>query len=433
MTPIEPVPASYNPATDPAPLTSWDHVENTTHARWYPSMVSLADGRIIMVGGGSNFVELLDGDSWTDIQTKPQMYIDANTSMMLYPSLALLPSGLVFMHGSEDADATNSPLVRAGVFLDPDANPNPGPGEFRGAWVGPRVLPSTQHGPTGGYAVMYEPGKIMRAGGGSRSGTTNNTIENECVGEFPNVVTEIVDLSDPIGFFGEEPDRHWTRVGDMNTKRHFHNLVLLPTGEVLAIGGVECDNGQSHHVEDDTLNIAHWATKSAEKWDPDTGLWCELAAQDRPRMYHSTALLLPNGRVLSMGGGRRQGTISEMNAEVFTPPYLLGQENNRPILLSATPLSYGAAFTVTLDPSSPMGWDQVDRLTLVKLAATTHGNDMGQQFQTLGAPRIVSAAVASVPAPTSPNEASPGWYMLFAISAQGVPSGGIYVNLNPVP
>jgi hypothetical protein len=96
---------------------------------------------------------------------------------------------------------------------------------------------------------------------------------------------------------------------------------MLADGSVLATGGNFTGAG---------LVDMNGGVYNAERWDPATGQWTTLAAQQVTRQYHSTALLLPDGRVLSSGGGIC-GTCDQVgylakNAEIFTPPYLFKKE-----------------------------------------------------------------------------------------------------------
>ena len=120
------------------------------------------------------------------------------------------------------------------------------------------------------------------------------------------------------------------------------------------------------------------------------------------------------------------------NGEILTPPYLVGQESNRPIfagIFGPNTLEYGQPFLAVFEASSPVLMNEVDRFTLVRLGATTHGNDMGQRYLSLGEPIAVNNFVGVATAPETPEEAPPGWYMLFAIGQNGVPSEAIYVRL----
>jgi hypothetical protein len=409
--PVTPTPDSYDPSIDPMPMTAWGSVDPSNHSRWYPSVTQLDDDRVLMTGGGNNMMEMLTGSAWADVAERPQPMADALLAMPTYPSMYLLPDGNVAYTGSEDAVGSDTTTRSAFVF-DPEAS----------AWTDVEIEPSVQFGPTGGYAVMYAPGLVMRASGGS-----DTTIEENCEGNFPNVVTEVLDLSN--SDYLNDDTLTWRRVGDMAFARHFHNLVILADGTVMAVGGNECDNGQSHHEAD---AIEEFAVRTAELWDPQSETWCELATQDRPRMYHSTALLLKDGRVISMAGGRRQGMSNQENAEIFTPPYLLtGNAQPQLGIVAPDPIPYGTDFVVNLNPDSPVGWDEISRFTLIRLAATTHGFDQSQRFMDLGGivGDPISDTAALVHAPDTPREMPPGWYMLFAISDAGVPSAAAYVRL----
>ena len=85
---------------------------------------------------------------------------------------------------------------------------------------------------------------------------------------------------------------------------------------------------------------------ATEIWDPDTDTWTETAvARQRPRLYHSSSLLLPDGRVLLAGGGAFAPAVNETNAEIYSPPYLF--KGPRPTITSApAQLQLGQTFTV---------------------------------------------------------------------------------------
>lgn len=184
-------------------------------------------------------------------------------------------------------------------------------------------------------------------------------------------------------------------------------------------------------------NNACNAVKAAEIWEPSCGEWTALGEQEKPRMYHSTALLLPDGRVISMGGGHADtGWIlleEQKTAEYFEPNY--GPSGSPvPAVTAPSSLTYGSEIEVTVE-------NEVDiaRATLVRLGATTHGFDMSQRFIEL-APPSGSGSQWTVFAPRDQDEAPfhlaqniapPGYYMLFLISADGVPSIGSYIKLGP--
>ena len=123
----------------------------------------------------------------------------------------------------------------------------------------------------------------------------------------------------------------------------------------------------------------------AELWNPATGQWSTLAAMRETRQYHSTALLLPDGRVLSSGGGvcgdcDVAGYLAK-NAEVFTPPYLFkkdgsGQLAPRPTISSAPGVvNYGAPLQISTPNAASIG-----KVALVRLGAVTHSVNMEQRY-----------------------------------------------------
>jgi hypothetical protein len=214
----------------------------------------------------------------------------------------------------------------------------PGPTAADWEWADV-VIESTTNG---GSAVMYEPGKVMKSGGLDESDEAVN-------------VTEIIDLGCYAS--GDYPQNMlWTVTAPMNERRHLHTLTLLPEGSVLATGGNTRSNAEPGEsfmnpceidglpinempcTEDsdcptdacigatntcDPLNNACFATKSAEIWNPLCHTWTEHGEQQRPRMYHSTAALLPDGRVMSTGGGHRNVLALEEQpyTEYFEPNY----------------------------------------------------------------------------------------------------------------
>jgi len=187
----------------------WERLADMTHERWYPSTVTLADGRVFVLGGegpGADIPEIYDPvtNTWDDLEASPG-------TAAQYPLIFLLPDGNIFYAGSElaqpEPSGTNEGLY-IGRVMDMSANPP--------TWLDAE-FPSRIRG---GSAVMYEPGKIMKSGGGPD----------------PEATTEWIDMtSDYSG------GRSWSslgeNVGDMSTPRHFHTLTLLPDGRVAATGG----------------------------------------------------------------------------------------------------------------------------------------------------------------------------------------------------
>jgi hypothetical protein len=204
----------------------------------------------------------------------------------------------------------------------------------------------------------------------------------------------------------------------MNWARRQMSATVLPDGTVLAIGG-----SSSGGFNDATL-----AVLAAELWNPATGSWSRMASMQVPRMYHSNALLLPDGRVLSAGGGRPAAinTTDQPNAQIYSPPYLFNTDGSlaaRPVISSVqTELGYGQQFAISTPDAA-----NVTAVTLVRLGSFTHSFDQNQRFNRLAFTR--STGVVNAVTPASGTSCPPGHYMLF-ILMNGVPSVAKIVHVS---
>jgi hypothetical protein len=167
--------------------------------------------------------------------------------------------------------------------------------------------------------------------------------------------------------------------------------------------------------------------RQVELYDPATKQWRLGPAEVEDRGYHSTALLLPNGKVWSAGDNKHPvesdgGFALTDTAELYSPPYMF--KGPRPLITSSpTELDWGQAFSVGFDASRPA----VDTAVLVAPGSTTHGDDSNQRLVTLKVQGNDSDQINLV-APPSAGVAPPGYYMLFALH-QGVPSVAKWVHL----
>jgi galactose oxidase len=153
---------------------------------------------------------------------------------------------------------------------------------------------------------------------------------------------------------------------------------------------------------------------AAEWWSPTTGTWSTLASNTVGRAYHSTALLMPDGRVLFAGSGAEKGAPDETNAELFSPPYLF--KGTRPTISTAPSLvTYSTTFSVTTAQAAAIA-----KVSLIRLGSVTHSNDMNQRFQWLSFVR--GTGTLTVTAPGSRKQTPPGHYMLFILNGTDVPS-----------
>ena len=210
--------------------------------------------------------------------------------------------------------------------------------------------------------------------------------------------------------------------GSNGLSRSFLNLTVLPDGQVLATGG-----GRTTTPDD-----LSGAVYQAELWSPLTKTWTTMARMQTPRLYHSTALLLPDARVLVAGGGRAAGASSgeqiriedQPSSEIYSPPYLF--KGPRPVIASAPGvIPYAADFPIATSDAS-----RIASVSLIPLGAVTHSFNENQRF----VPLAFQAGSASlqVTGPVNGNTAPPGPYMLFIVDSSGVPSVAAMVRL-PAP
>jgi beta-lactam-binding protein with PASTA domain len=352
---------------------AWIRGQPMAFKRWYPTATRLPDGRILAVSGSRN--------SLTDIVNVPEVYdpatdtwttlTAASNAIPLYPFLFVLPDGRVIWVGNSEV-ASRTQVLNLSTLT----------------WtvVDNRVI-------DGGSAVMFQPGKFLKAGTAADSGNTG--------------------LAAPTAFVLDmtAPAPAWQPTGSMAFPRSFHNLTMLPDGTTLVVGG---------GTDRSAFNTAN-AILAAEVWSPATGTWTTLASMATPRLYHSTALLLPDARVLVAGGGADAGVTDQPTAEIFSPPYLF--KGPRPTIAAVPPtLTYGSSFSVATPDNA-----SIASVALVATGSVTHAFNQNQAFQTLAFGATPDGL--NVIAPANANLAPPGYYMLFIVNSDGVPSVASFVNL----
>jgi Domain of unknown function (DUF1929)/Bacterial Ig domain/Glyoxal oxidase N-terminus/Kelch motif len=354
----------------------WTTVPSMAYRRWYPTATTLSDGRVLVTAGwqtsnhsNAGIPEIYNPatNSWTQLT-------NANNPFETYPFIYQLSDGrVIHVGGSEYATTTD--------VLDLNAQ----------SWS---VIDSTIV--DGGSASMYLPGKIIKAGSASDS-----------QGSGPSSKTTFV-----MDTTAASPT--WTQTSSMANPRSFFNLVTLPDDTVLAVGGETDKNGG---------NIAN-AVYAAELWSPQTQAWTTMSSMHTPREYHSTALLLPDGRVLVSGMGADFGNVpDEKTAEFFSPPYLF--KGARPVISQApTQIQYGTNFFLATSDGPTIA-----SATLIRTGGTTHFFDQNTRFVPVS--YVQTAGGLTVTAPINATLAPPGYYMLFIVNGNGVPSIAPIVQVGP--
>jgi hypothetical protein len=356
------------------------------HGRWYPTVTTLPDGRLITVAGqdsASNVVripEIWENGQWVELPGAD------NVELPYYPRNFIDPTnGLLFMAG----ERIQSRWLDVDGFTGPD----------RGQWVsGPAHLwPNNRDY---GSAVMYESGKILFVGGGGYTGWDTPDQRSPT----PTETAEKIDLT--------ATPRSWTSAGSMSQPRRHHTATVLPDGRVLVTGGVSGGG----------FNDVATGVRAAEVWDPATNDWSALASNAVTRAYHSVSILMPDGTVLhgASGDANIPGTTTPYPAqrshEIFRPPYLF--KGARPEITGAPDVvGYGSSFDVTT-AAAP----QITAVRLIRLGSATHAFDMGTMAISLDFSR--SNGSISVTAPASSRIAPPGYYQVFLLNRNGVPSAG---------
>ncbi len=371
---------------------TWTRVSDMKQARWYPTLVTLPDGRILAASGtGANELEIYNPatDTWQIVAGATRVFSE------LYPSLHLLPSGQIFYSRAGWAQANMALTQTAYLTLT---------GTASGTWssLGLQQFPDRQEGTAViqiDTTVSPIATKIYIIGGGvSGAAATRNPL-----------TAETIDLTTIA------PGTTWARIADMNFPRVNVNGVLLPDGTILVIGGQQ--NGK--------WNSDPGAVMEAEIYDPATNTWSVAGSMLFPRQYHSIAVLLPDGRVLAAGGvDPRPATVQrdQRNMEIYSPAYL---SKGTVSTISSSPgtAAWGTNFKIDSPDSN-----SIVSVVLISPVSVTHHTDAGQRYIKIP---IVSRTAASltVTAPANANIAPPGYYMLFIIDSDGVPSVAKFIRM----
>ncbi|MDQ1673558.1 MAG: hypothetical protein QOC98_2120 [Frankiaceae bacterium] len=405
----------YNPSTN-----RWTQSGSMHYGRWYPSMVTLANGRVLVTSGVTKLFKPIYPNRPTDsganvrqtetynpatgqFSTNPP---SANKSLPLYPRLHLLPDGKVYYDAggqtfNPQGEAVDEATWNTTSVYDPakqnwtdigvpQVGPLPG---FRGSAFSQMLQ----------LKPPYNKAQFLSAGGvyGTTPGTYLPTDSSTL-----NTVT----------IRGKRDVFKTEQTGNLNQPRWYGTGVTLPTGEVLLFSGATRD--------ETNLPGSGNPIRQVEIYNPITRTWSNVATASHGRTYHNSATLLPDGRVL-LGGHAPLGTLYISNRigdvtkkfgfskpepdptfELYSPPNLF--YGSRPVITSApATVQYGR--TMRIGVTDPR---KISSVVLVRNTAITHLVDGDQRSVAL---KVVSRDAQSVTVQTPPRDAvAPnGPYMLF--------------------
>ena len=387
------------------PKTAWIYnvaagsfrtVQDMKHGRWYPTLVTLADGKVLTVNGYDEYgsynklIEIFDPSTETwQIKYDPlasasycagegqdpnimpgagqQCYgPGVGPNALLYPRMHLMPEGLVAVCGQSKTLRTFDPATGVWKFAG-----NMLFNASRG--YGSSVLLPMQN-------VASVKGNVLIFGGTATAGS------------FGTSTAEILSLS------GTSLVSRWTNPSNRGRKHPIP--VILPNGKIMVVGGTEFQN-------DNSLRIME-----AEIFDPVAETWTLLPPMAVPRLYHSSGLLLPDGRVWTAGTTYSRDS-RELRTEYYTPDYY---SVTRPTI-SAQPVAGDYGGSIVIPTPAPQ---DIDAVSLVRLGTETHAYNTDQRLIWLQITGRTTSDV-TLKAPVNGNIAPPGYYMIHVLK-EGIPS-----------
>jgi hypothetical protein len=412
----------------------WTIQPRMTHGRWYPTQVELPDGRI---GIASGYDERGDGDDNPEFEVfTPAATRGARGTMRssvaaerltagFYPHMQVLPGGRLAYVGQHRGDTRT--LDPAALF--PGGSPAAG-----SAWTDGADTRSFAR--VGGSAALLPGTSRMMFLGGYGWDWDDGSTAGRAFAPASRTV-ETTDFAAPAaqwstGGAGDVPD--------LDRARSYGTLVQLPDGGFAYVGGAGGFDGTANGAGNNATQ-GDQALKTVALWKPGQAGWTTGPAQAKWRGYHSTAVLLPDGRVLSAGDDywgtddtpHQEAESPQDQGEIYEPAYLFDgtAKAPRPSITSApSAVGWGATFGIG---TQEVPGRRIVRATLVAPTAVTHAVDMNRGLTDL---RVVERTGGGVTlqAPSGPDLAPPGWYMLFAWDETGTPSIARWVQLTgPVP
>ncbi len=440
---------------DPTDNT-WHEAAPMHHGRWYPSMVTLADGSLFVASGVTKLIKPIYPDAPLDsgANVRPtETYdvasntwtenVDGAKSLPLFPRLHLLPNGKVFYDAAGQVfnplgQSVDEVLWNFASVYDPKAPAGvakwrnvgvPGVGSLAPGFRGSTFSAALRLDPPYDTARFLTGGGILGTSPGSYLAMSDSRISEVKIG------------ADGTEKFTTHP------TGAMNNARWYSTAVPLPDGTVMAFSGADVDEVLLPGTEQ-PIRQAELFTPSA---DGTTGTWKKMAVASQGRTYHNTAMLLPDGRVLVGGhapipngytfvhdnpdipGIRDFGNNNrDASFEIFSPPYI--GRSDRPSITSVPSIvGRGSALTVGLNNASG-----IDSVVIMRNTAETHLVDADGRTVSLAITGRDAKGV-TVAVPANPAVLPPGPYLVFvnrkASDGTIVPSVGaqVFVGTASVP
>jgi hypothetical protein len=388
--------AIFDPFTE-----QWAAAPPMAHGRWYPQLLLLPDGHVLTVSGKNEtngdlnpLFEVYDPVQEQWLRHNPPQSPDF-MGLPFYAHLFLMADGRVFFSGGRMDDPR---FQQAGIMaFAPDHI------DFQ---VVPAAVDSTLRNQSS--SVLLPPAqdqRVMIVGGGPADDRTSATG-----------ITEIVQLN--------RPDPAYQLAMPMSLPRIHLNAVILPDRTVFVSGGA---------IIHEETGVAPVARLQSEIYDPASGTWRPGAVASVVRMYHSVALLMPDGRVVTASGNpppygqapqwQPPQANEELQIEMYSPPYLFG--TTQPVIGQvAAEWLYGHTIGIATPQAADIMWAE-----LIRAGVTTHAFDNSQRLVDLP---IAARAPGSltVNAPAEPAIAPPGWYMLFLVDQNHIPSTATWIHLS---
>ncbi|KAK6231348.1 Glyoxal oxidase [Theobroma cacao] len=395
---------------EPTGFCDWVELRDVelVNGRWYATNQILPDGTVIIVGGrGTNTVEYFPPRKNGAIELKFLADVEDKQMDNLYPYVHLLPNGHLFIFANNKA-----------VMYDHEVNKVIR--DYPALSGGPRNYPSA------GSSVMlalegdFSTAVIVICGGAQYGAFIERSTDTPAHGSCGRIVAT-------------DPKPGW-EMEDMPFGRIMGDMVMLPTGDSLIINGAQAGTQGFEMASNPCLYPLLYRP------DQPAGLrFMTLNPGKVPRMYHSTANLLPDGRVLIAGSNPHYfykfavELPTELRLEAFWPEYLSPDRANIRPVIEGIPetVRYGEAFDVFVSVSLPVVG--IVEVNFASAPFATHSFSQGQRLVKLNvAPSVPEEGRYRIKctAPPSGAVAPPGYYMVFAVN-QGVPSVARWVRVVP--